>query len=306
MSAHVVYLLMTYNQREFVAEAVASALAQTFSPLEILISDDASCDGTYDVIVAEASRYDGPHTVRLNRNQNRQGSVAHLASAIEAIGENAFIITAHGDDIARPDRAEKLVAAWRRTGASMVSSGADWLTQGWKPEAGQSRFVPAEEIIAKGWIAEMLGATLAFESEVVTSFERLTADNLGWGLDHVLPLRAAAMKGIFYLSDSLISYRLHGNNMSQFFREKDVDPQLLAERHLAFELALRPIQKEDLLRLARKKLISFRHWRLVREIDRKIRDDLSKWSRLRASLKARGFAPGWTIAHEAPAQKISS
>jgi hypothetical protein len=188
----------------------------------------------------------------------------------------------------------------------MVSSGADWLTQGWKPEPGQSRFVTAEEIIAKGWIAEMLGATLAFESEVVSAFDRLTADSLGWGLDHVLPLRAAAMKGLFHLSDCLISYRLHSNNMSQFFREKDVDPQLLAERHLTFELALRPVQKEDLLRLARKRRTSLRHWRLVRRMDRKILDDLSKWSRLRASLKARGFAPGWTAADEAPAQKTLS
>lgn len=306
MSARVVYLLMAYNQREFVTEAVASALAQTFSPLEILISDDASSDGTYDAIVDEVSRYGGPHIVRLNRNQNRQGSVAHLASAIETIGDDAFVIMAHGDDVARPDRAGMLVAAWRETGASMVSSGADWLTQGWKPDTGHSRFVTAEEIIAKGWIAEMLGATLAFESEVVSAFDRLTADSLGWGLDHVLPLRAAAMKGLFYLSDRLVSYRLHSNNMSHFFREKNVDPELLAERHLSFELALRPVQKKDLLRLARPRLMSVRHWLLVRQLEKKILDDLSKWSRLRASLRAQGFAPDWTAAHEAPAQKTLS
>lgn len=287
-------------------EAVASALAQTYAPLEIFISDDASSDGTYEAIVAEVSRYGGPHTVKLNRNQTRQGSVAHLASAIDAIGDDAFVVMAHGDDIAMPDRTGMLVAAWRETGASMVSSSADWLTQGWKPEAGQSRFIAAEEIIAKGWIAEMLGATLAFESEVVSSFDRLTADSLGWGLDHVLPLRAAAMKGFFYLSDRLVSYRLHSNNMSHFFREKDVDPQLLAERHLTFELALRPVQKEDLLRLARQRLTSSRHWLLVRQMDQKILHDLSKWSRLRASLKARGFAPGWTAAHQEPMQKTLS
>jgi acetyltransferase-like isoleucine patch superfamily enzyme len=55
--------------------------------------------------VDEVSRYGGPHIVRLHRNQSRQGSVAHLASAIEAIGNDAFVIMAHGDDVARPDRA---------------------------------------------------------------------------------------------------------------------------------------------------------------------------------------------------------
>ncbi|HEY5225792.1 MAG TPA: glycosyltransferase [Methylovirgula sp.] len=303
MSTRVVYLLMTYNQREFVKEAVSSALAQTYSPLEIFISDDASLDGTYDAIAAEVARYTGPHAVKLNRNKTRQGSVAHLANTVETIGD-AFVIMAHGDDIAVPNRAEMLVAAWQATGVSMVSSRAKWLNaRDREPNASQSRLVTAEEIIARGWIDEMLGATLAFETEVVSSFDRLTPQNLGWGLDHVLPLRAAAMKGFFYISDVLVSYRLHQNNMSRFFREEGANRQLLAERHLTFELALRPIQKEDLLNLARKNLTSRRHWLLVQQMKNKILEDVSKWSRLRAGLKAQGLVPTWSPAEEVPAQK---
>ncbi len=292
MSARIVYLLMTYNQAAFVREAVCSALAQTYSPLEIVISDDASEDGTYDVIAEEVSRYAGPHSVRLNRNAKRQGSVAHLVQAVETIGEDAFIIMAHGDDISMPNRTEVLVAAWRETGASMVSSAAKWLNgRGWRPYRSQSHFVAADKIIAKSWTAEMLGAALAFEPKILSSFERLTPERLRCGLDYVLPLRAAATNGFYYVSDKLIQYRLHPGNMSHVFRDKKESRIVLAERHFAFELALQHVQMEDLLTLARRHQTSQRHWPLVQQLEKKDLHDASKLSRLRARLKARGLTP---------------
>ena len=167
------------------------------------------------------SRYAGAHSVELNRNAKRQGSVAHLVQAVETIGDDAFIITAHGDDIAMPNRTQALVAAWRETRASMVSSAAKWLNgRGWRPYRRQSHFMAPEKIIAKSWTAEMLGATLAFEPKVLSSFERLTPERLRCGLDYVLPLRAAAMNGLYYVSDKLIQYRLHPGNMSHVFRDR--------------------------------------------------------------------------------------
>jgi GT2 family glycosyltransferase len=44
------FVVLAYNQQKFVAEAVRGALAQTYHPLEIVISDDCSTDGTFDVI----------------------------------------------------------------------------------------------------------------------------------------------------------------------------------------------------------------------------------------------------------------
>ena len=38
----VTFYVIAYNQSRFVREAVESALAQTYSPLEILLSDDCS------------------------------------------------------------------------------------------------------------------------------------------------------------------------------------------------------------------------------------------------------------------------
>ena len=40
--------LITYRQERFVREAVRGVLAQTYSPLQVVISDDASPDATFE------------------------------------------------------------------------------------------------------------------------------------------------------------------------------------------------------------------------------------------------------------------
>ena len=44
----VTFALFAYNQERFITEAVEAAFAQTYQPLEIIISDDGSSDKTYD------------------------------------------------------------------------------------------------------------------------------------------------------------------------------------------------------------------------------------------------------------------
>jgi len=47
---NVSFLILTYNQVDFVENALSGAFSQTYSPLEIVISDDASTDGTREKI----------------------------------------------------------------------------------------------------------------------------------------------------------------------------------------------------------------------------------------------------------------
>ena len=53
--------------------AIEGAFAQTYQPLEILLSDDCSPDGTYRVMQEMAAAYAGPHRVILNRNPKNLG-----------------------------------------------------------------------------------------------------------------------------------------------------------------------------------------------------------------------------------------
>ena len=60
--------LFSYNQEHYVGEAIASILAQDYSPLEIILSDDCSTDNTFMVMQQAAKIYSGPHKIVLNRN----------------------------------------------------------------------------------------------------------------------------------------------------------------------------------------------------------------------------------------------
>ena len=54
-------VLLTYNCASFVREAIRSVFGQDWAePLEVIVSDDASTDGTYEIVCDEASAYRGP------------------------------------------------------------------------------------------------------------------------------------------------------------------------------------------------------------------------------------------------------
>ena len=72
------FALFTYNQEQFVREAVAAAFAQTYSPLEIILSDDSSKDSTFNIISEMVESYRGPHRVIVNRNPTNIGIGAHV------------------------------------------------------------------------------------------------------------------------------------------------------------------------------------------------------------------------------------
>jgi glycosyltransferase involved in cell wall biosynthesis len=50
-------VIPTYNQADYLAEAIQSVLDQTLSDLEVIVVDDASTDHTPEII----SRFDDPH-----------------------------------------------------------------------------------------------------------------------------------------------------------------------------------------------------------------------------------------------------
>ena len=50
-------MIVSFNQRNFVAEAIESAVNQDYANLEVVISDDGSTDGTAEIIAQLQSRY---------------------------------------------------------------------------------------------------------------------------------------------------------------------------------------------------------------------------------------------------------
>lgn len=88
--------LLTHDHRDWIGEAIESALAQTAPfPIEILIADDFSTDGTREVVCEYAERY--PDRIRTYLPERNLGVAGiWLAAARQCRGEYVAIL--EGDD----------------------------------------------------------------------------------------------------------------------------------------------------------------------------------------------------------------
>ena len=100
-------LIITYNQREFINETLQSALDQDYPNLEVVVSDDASTDGTAEVIQKYALKYPG-RLVPITANQ-RLGITGNSNRALKAC-HGKYIAFQGGDDILLPGKINSQVA----------------------------------------------------------------------------------------------------------------------------------------------------------------------------------------------------
>ncbi len=104
-------IMTVYNQEKTVREAVLSTLAQTYSPLEIIVSDDCSSDATWQILQEIAGGYDGPHRLVVRRNDQNLGIAPHVG-LLFSLCHGDFVCGIGGDDIALPNLAKDLMTAW--------------------------------------------------------------------------------------------------------------------------------------------------------------------------------------------------
>ena len=119
------FIVFAYNQEKFIREAVEGAFAQTYGPLEIVLSDDCSTDQTFEIMREMASNYDGPHNVKAVRTSTNLGLISHvLARGREASGD--VVVVASGDDISEPERTTRIVDAF--VGDPKVGAVGSWVS----------------------------------------------------------------------------------------------------------------------------------------------------------------------------------
>lgn len=117
------FALFAYNQERYIREAIEGAFAQTYQPLEIILSDDCSSDRTFEIMSEMAGAYQGPHEVRTVRNKSTAGVLPHvLARGREAKG--GIVVVAAGDDVSRPERTATSVARFNEDASIFCVSSA--------------------------------------------------------------------------------------------------------------------------------------------------------------------------------------
>jgi len=229
-------LLMAYNQQASVRAAIEGALAQTYRPLEIIVSDDASTDGSFAVMQQAVADYRGPHTVRLNRNPANLGIGAHI-SRLVALSHGEMLFVAAGDDVSMPQRCAEVMQAWLAQdcrpdliAAAMIDIDADGRHHGTIQPSDLSAYLSAAD-----WLAHpphVIGAAQAWTRRLFDRYGPLPSGVVGEDL--IMVFRAIGAGGALTLNEPLVLYRRGGiSRRVRNLRAEDVVRRLLKSNRAA-------------------------------------------------------------------------
>lgn len=210
----VTFALFSYNQRKYIRAAVSAALAQDYSPLEIIISDDCSVDDTFEIIEEMVRDFDGSMKIVVNKNPENMGIARHVNKVLEmASGE--FVVMAAGDDISKPNRTEFLVNSWLNSGKADCSifTNADVINDRGE-QLGAYYKTPnvthdINEFIEKKtcWVG---GFSHGFPISLYKKYGPISSDT--FQEDGAISFRALLNAGIRYFEDTTVLYRRHDEN----------------------------------------------------------------------------------------------
>ncbi|QKJ20351.1 glycosyltransferase [Microbacterium hominis] len=138
----VTIVIPLHNDEPTAAAAIESCLAQTVTDLEVICVDDASTDGTTEIIDRYMARDARVRMIRQERNSS--AFQARRLGVLAAAGDHVIFVD--GDDELLHDAVEKSLAAADRHGADLVGFAIEVINPEGKVVGGyQNRLAPKHE-----------------------------------------------------------------------------------------------------------------------------------------------------------------
>lgn len=207
-----------YNCREHIAQAVDSVLSQTFCNFELIVIDNCSDDGTYEILRA----YNDPR-IRLLRNETNIGACGNWNRALkEASGRYIKILCA--DDFLYPECLARQFAVMEAEDETLMivscsrdiidESGRKVFRRGYPGGSGR---VAGQSVIRK----IVLRGTNVVGDVSSAMFRNEAVASAGWydgSLPYVIDLdywvRVLKNGDLFVMSEALSVYRVSGDSWS--------------------------------------------------------------------------------------------
>lgn len=115
-------LIPVYNAEKYVAEAIESALNQTYKNIEIIIVDDGSTDKSWEII--ESYRQKHPKIIKTYRQENK-GACAARNKAFE-LSDGKYIQYLDSDDLLASDKIEHQIKYFDGSGEDDFLVNGHW------------------------------------------------------------------------------------------------------------------------------------------------------------------------------------
>ena len=222
-----------YNGERFLAQALDSALAQTWRNLEIIVVDDGSTDG--GAAIADRYARDYPELVRVIHQRNEGLCNARNTAMAAARGDCFALLDA--DDVWLSHHLQECVAVLQRDPAIVIVHAdveridVDGNSLGRSPrfwnrihgDAWRALYLRREHVVCP--TAVFRRAAIDAVGDFDTQFNRLGCE------DRDLWLRVSGIGRLAYIDNVHALYRLHGNNMSANFERMMQARVRLVDKH---------------------------------------------------------------------------
>ncbi|MBI5739434.1 MAG: glycosyltransferase [Nitrospirae bacterium] len=214
-------VITSYNQREYLREAIESVVNQTFLPCEILVCDDASKDGSQELIKEYEKQYPGLvkgifHELNLGISGNRSSGLER------ARGE--LVTWVDGDDRYKPEKLEtELTALLKDPGAGWAYSQVDIIDAGGNRKGARYNSPPAGYILDV--LVTMLGSAPRNQMVYLEALKKISFFRHDMTLyeDFDLCLRLAKNYKAVYCPEPQVEYRIHPGGVHNISKQNHID-----------------------------------------------------------------------------------
>lgn len=112
-------LLPVYNNKDDILNAIKSVISQTLHDWELIVIDDCSSDGTYELIQSFLTETNNPNIILLHNDIN-QGTFISLNKGL-LIAKNKYIARIDSDDTLNPIFLEEHAAAFTKNPECLIT-----------------------------------------------------------------------------------------------------------------------------------------------------------------------------------------
>ncbi|MBI4349040.1 MAG: glycosyltransferase [Elusimicrobia bacterium] len=237
MSALVSVVIPNHDYGRYVGQAIDSVLAQTYAPIEVIVVDNGSTDGSLDVL----RRYDG--RCRVVAQPDLGQSAARNRGIEEAAG--SFIAFLDADDAWRPQKLERQIERFGRdSGIGLVYCSLQMTDATLRPTGEKVRAAfrgdvldafarwPGRAIVVGGESSAVVRRTAL---DAVGRFDTGLSISGGWDLWR----RIATRYLVELVDEPLVLYRQHGAGLHRRLAAYEADVRAASVRMFADPAAAR-------------------------------------------------------------------
>ncbi|HEY4404405.1 MAG TPA: glycosyltransferase [Xanthobacteraceae bacterium] len=200
------------NGARFIQACLDSVRAQTLPPRSVVVVDDGSTDDTPDILERNAAHWPKLHMLRTNPR-----GASHARNTGIATSAAPFVAFLDSDDVWHPEKLERQMSLFHQPQVGFVHCGMVQIDQHGDPLPGARIYAPSKQGDVLRPMLEDFYHIIGSASAVVARRALIVKaggfdETLMCGEDLDLWLKLAQLSHVEYVTDALVSLRVHSGS----------------------------------------------------------------------------------------------